>query len=268
MREFSAKIRMPFLFDQSRPLVVCPVDDNLIFGPFDGLENLPDAIEKIAQGHPDALLTYPGVIERHSRLLQGIPTFANLSVSTNLAMHTRKVLAFTVEHALSAGASGVAVHINLRSRFAPEMIENAGKVISQAKIFGIPTLGIVYPRGEHEDGTDDNCDELRNSDPSAFDRLVLHCVAFAQNMGFDAVKTFFPSKNFPQRGLVSAAGNMPVLLAGGPRRTRSEVLNLAASATQFGAAGVCFGRNVFGDQSPGELIELIREQMDAASGKL
>lgn len=253
---------MPFLFNQKRPIVVCPIDDHLIYGPVNGLESVTSRLSAIVRGKPDALLTFPGVIERYWHLFDSTPVFVNLSASTNLSFHTRKARIFTVEHATALGASGVAVHINLRSKYAHEMIENASSVIVDAKRLGLPVLGIVYPRGEHPDGSDDNAEDLRQKDPNSYDGMVLHCVSFALNMGFHAVKTFFPTQSLPSQRLREVAGTMPVLLAGGPKRVRDEVLGLASNAIHCGAAGICFGRNIFGETNSSELIEDLRHQME------
>jgi len=69
-------------------------------------------------------------------------------------------------------------------------------------------------------------------------------------MGADIIKTDWPGSVEDLRR-ISAQSPVPVMLAGGPRgKSDRGTLELAASVVKAGAAGVLFGRSIFGANEP------------------
>lgn len=256
--------RLPTLFDSGCwPLIWAPVDDHLLFGPFGGLEHLPERIDTLAKAGVNAILTHVGIVRRFPTLFAHTPVIVNLSASTTQSHHTRKTLVADIEDAVAVNAEAVAVHINLGSKWAPEMLNQAGTVVSQAQRFGLPVVGIIYPRSEtiHHSGaspTDENFESLRRQSPKAYADLVAQCAAVGAGLGFDAIKTQFAGPRSEFARVIVAACGVPVLIAGGPLRDETSVLSDVRDATAVGAAGVSFGRNLFGRESPQSIIASIR----------
>jgi len=253
-------LRFPSLYERASALVVCPVDDLLIFGPRNGLEDASSKIAQIIRAKPDAVLTFAGSVSRMPEMFCNTRYILNLTASTVRSQHTRKVRSHTIMEALRLNAAAVAIHINLRSVYAPEMIELAGNVICEAQCYDLPTIGIIYPRGE-KGGVDDNLDEMRENDVESFSELIAHCVALGSDLGFDAVKTIYTGSVESFRRVTDASRGMPVWIAGGPMKDATLAIQMAMDGIRGGAAGVSFGRNVFGRDDPVAFVNKLRQSI-------
>ena len=251
-------LRFPLLFQREAPLIMCPVDDFLIFGARNGLQHADKKIKAIVDAKPDAILTFAGAISRAPEIFLHSRYILNLTASTVRSFHTRKVRSHTIEEALRLNASGVAAHINMRSQYATEMIDLAGEIVCEARRYEIPTIGIIYPRGE-SGGNDDNMEEIKMSDNTAFAEIVAHCVALGADLGFDAIKTFYTDNADSFQTVVNASCGIPLLIAGGPCIDENSAIDLARNAVGAGASGVSFGRNVFGRSDPGSFLYQLRQ---------
>ena len=176
-----------FRHDDDRALIL-PIDDGLISGPRGQLSDLDTFFRCIQCCLPDGLLLFPGVLNRHFRLLHAVAAIVNLTASTTSIYHTRKTFCTDVEAAVAAGADMVAVHVNLTSRHEPEMLRTLSTVIRRAEALGVPVLAIMYPRREATAG-DDNYQRLRQSEPDRYLGLVVHAARVAMELGADVIKT-------------------------------------------------------------------------------
>ena len=206
------------LFDLAKPIVIAPIDDFLLLGPKGGLEDRSAAISvRLVTARPDAILTFPGTVSHYPDLLSRIPRIINLSVSTSRVRHTRKESLAGIEAALRLDASAVAFHINLLSDESNRMLAAASSMIELAERYQLPTIGIIYPRGENGE-LDENYDLMRAQDAEGYTDLVAHCVAVGADLGFDAVKTQYTGSIASFERVILAAGRMPVLVAWWPPR--------------------------------------------------
>lgn len=256
-------IRVTSFLERAKPLIICPVDDALIFGPRNGLETPDNKITQIAAGAPDAILTFCGSIMRLPAVFAKVPGIANLSASTVRSIHTSKVPIHSVEYAVSVGAAACAYHINLFSKDASNMIRDASRVIEKAARFGIPVLGIIYPRGEGLRG-DEDFEALKESEPIRYAEYVAHCVAVGRDLGFDLIKTKFTGDADTFRLVTQVAPSLPIVIAGGPLQSEDTASAMAVEAIRGGAAGVSFGRNIFGRHDPASFIVRLRTEMARA----
>ena len=68
------------------------------------------------------------------------------------------------------------------------MLYNLGLVSEICNIYGMPILAIIYPRKEHAfEGK--NYLSIKESNRSAYTKLVSHCVRIAFELGADIIKT-------------------------------------------------------------------------------
>lgn len=250
-------LRFPEIWKRTSPITICPFDDSLISGSVAGLEDATKKLESICSARPTAILTFAGRIEKFPELFVGLRTIVNLSASTTRSSYTRKVQCGTIETALRVNASAVAVHINIASVYAFEMIQHAVEVIEQAKRYDVPICGIIYPRGE-AGGQVDNFDEMRLKDPNGYGELVAHCVHLGVDLGVDIIKTQYTGSKESFQLAVKAAGPVPIVVAGGPLVSEPIALAYAVDAVQAGAAGISFARNVFGRNDPKRFIDMLR----------
>lgn len=245
-----------FRHNDGRALLL-PIDDGLISGPRRHLCDLHTFFTRIEPCLPDGLLLFPGVLRRYFPLLHGLAAIVNLTPSTTLISHTRKIFCTDVEAAVAAGADMVAVHVNMTSRHEPEMLRTLGDVVRRADTLGIPVLAIMYPRRE-TNGGDDNYGHLRDTRPDRYLTLVTHAARVAMELGADVIKTQYTGSPDSFARVVHAVHPVPVLTAGGSLSSEQEVLSCARGALAGGARGVSFGRNVFQRDDPVHFLRLLQ----------
>lgn len=254
-------LRFPELFDHCSPLIVAPVDDTLISGPVNGLEETADKIESILSDPRVIFLGFRGAIARHAQSLAGRTVIMNLSASTTCSGFTQKCLVSSVEDALRIGASAVAVHINVSSKYAPSMLRDAGEVVAEAARYSMPVVGIMYPRGEDVKGEVEEFDRLRVEEPKKFADLIAHCTRIGVELGCDLIKTQFLVEPAGYQRMLDAASGIPVVIAGGPLIDQELALRRASAAIASGIRGISFARNVFGRDDPLAFYTALRERI-------
>ena len=89
---YGKKKRLERIVTNGRMLIV-PVDDSLIFGPFNGLDNLSNTIDLISKARPSAVLGYKGSFSLLSEKKNGlqIPFILNVTASTTTGRHIQKI---------------------------------------------------------------------------------------------------------------------------------------------------------------------------------
>lgn len=240
------KKRLERIITNGRMLIV-PVDDSLIFGPFEGLSNLSDTINSIVDTKPSAILGYKGSYSLLLGTSNGVqlPFIINVTASTVMGRHIQKIKSCTVLEALVMGADCVAAHINFTSDYENEMIQNVASIISEADRLGMPTLAIAYPRKVHDDGKDDNYEIEKQTDIESYTKRVCRCVRVAVELGADIIKTQYTGSIQTFQRVIDSALGRPVIIAGGPVLAVQNSYKIAKDAIEAGAAGISYGRNVF-----------------------
>ena len=241
------KKRLDRIITNNRMLIV-PIDDSLIFGPFDGLADLSTTIKAISRSMPSAILGYKGsysiLSEEASNYFQ-IPFIINVTASTTSGKHLQKIKSCSIREAEIMGADCIAAHVNFFNQYENEMIYNLANIISKADELGMPTLTIAYPRGVSNDGKDYNFEEERDNNIDSYTRRICHCVRVSVELGTDIVKTQYTGSVPTFQRVVDSALGKPVIIAGGPVISISKSYQMAKDAINAGAAGVSYGRNVF-----------------------
>jgi DhnA family fructose-bisphosphate aldolase class Ia len=249
-------------------LVLGPVDDVLLSGAELGLYDLRDTIVQEARGGVDAMLMFRGTLKRHGFIMPAhVARIVNASASTTVGRHTRKVpfgwhprhrAPFEVaEDVIRLGGDAIAFHINVSSRYEPEMLTALGGLAIAADKYQLPLLVLAYPRTEGPDGHDYNYRDLRANDRAAFTKLVRHCVGIAVNAGADIVKTVYTGDPDSFATVVRAAQGVPVLIAGEAETTPLQALINLHGALEAGAAGPAYGRNIYNSGFTSDMTQAV-----------
>jgi len=254
------KLRLSRLVDQeSRKMVFIPMDDGLLDGPEEGLRRQREKIEQIVAGGANGILGFQSVLLRHYNLFANTGFVLNLTASTSRSYHTRKQLTGSVEQALRLGADGVAVHVNLSSEYEQEMLRNLGVVSDACVKWGMPLLAIMYPRGETPDGKDDNYLQLKEEKPEEYAELVRHAARVGVELGADVIKTQYTGSEETFRTVVESCHPVPVIMAGGPKIEREQILTNIYNSIRAGGSGICCGRNGFNRKDTTGFVKAARD---------
>ena len=226
--------------------VIVPMDHGISMGPIDGLKNMKDAIQKVAEGGANAIVEHKGLVgEGHRGKGKDIGLIIHLSASTNLSPYPNvKTLVCTVEEAIKLGADAVSIHVNLGNGQEKEMLHDFGKVSSEARKWGMPLLAMIYPRGEKiKDEYDVN--------------VIKHAARVGNEMGADIVKVSYTGSVETFKEVVAGC-SIPVVIAGGPKMDSDrDILEMVRGSIDAGGAGVSIGRNVFQHENPTRMVRAI-----------
>jgi len=155
------------------------------------------------------------------------------------------ILGLSLEYAISLGCDAVAVHVNMTSPTEGEMLQTLANVSCECQKFGMPLMAIIYIRKPGDDGKDDNYLLMKQNENDKYTNLVSHACRVAVELGADIIKTNFTGSVDSFHHVIYAAGNVPVVIAGGEQVEENVALENIRQAMQAGASGICFGRNFF-----------------------
>lgn len=247
MTYLGKRIRMERIINRNTGnTVIVPMDHGISMGPIEGLKNMKDAIHNVAEGGANAIVEHKGLVgEGHRGEGKDIGLIIHLSASTSLSPYPNvKTLVCTVEEAIKLGADAVSIHINLGNGQEKEMLRDFGRVSNEARIWGMPLLAMIYPRGEKiKDEYDVNA--------------VKHAARVGNEMGADIVKVSYTGSVETFKEVVEGCA-VPVVIAGGPKMDSDrEILEMVKGAIEAGGKGVSIGRNVFQHRNPTAMVRAI-----------
>ncbi|MCX7738439.1 MAG: 2-amino-3,7-dideoxy-D-threo-hept-6-ulosonate synthase [Hydrogenothermaceae bacterium] len=215
--------------------VLVPMDHGVSSGPMEGIVNLKETIQKIAEGGANAIILHKGVVEAgHRGKGKDVGLIVHMSASTDLSLRKNdKVLVCTVEEAIKLGADGVSIHVNIGAEDEKQMLRDFGEVSKKCLEWQMPLLAMMYYRGP----------EVKNPfEPKA----IAHIARVAAELGADIVKV--PYTGDPESFSKVVEGcPVPVVIAGGPKVDSDEaLLRMVYDAVVLAkGAGLSIGRNIF-----------------------
>ncbi|MGI6472055.1 MAG: 2-amino-3,7-dideoxy-D-threo-hept-6-ulosonate synthase [Candidatus Methanomethylophilaceae archaeon] len=232
---FGKNVRMERIMDRtSGNCVIVPMDHGISIGPTDGLYDMKQTVDAVANGGATAVVMHKGVVRfSHRAGGKDIGLILHLSASTDMGKTSNsKVLVATVEEALKMGADAVSMHVNIGAETEPDMLSDLGMVSDECQEWGVPLLVMAYPRGP---GIDNPLDP----------QLVAHSARVATEIGADIVKCSYTGDVDSFREVVRGT-LAPVVIAGGPKiGSDAEMLKMVKDSLEAGGRGVSIGRNIF-----------------------
>jgi fructose-bisphosphate aldolase/2-amino-3,7-dideoxy-D-threo-hept-6-ulosonate synthase len=236
-----------FIDRKTKRTIIIPMDHGLTLGTIKGLENIAEMVDKVALGGANAVLMHSGMVGAgHRQYGKDIGLIIHLSAATDLAPDPdRKVLVCSVERALKLGADAVSIHINIGAEEEPKMLQDASFAIEAARVWGVPIIAMMYPRGKKI--KDENAHEAVNT-----------AVRVGVELGADIVKTNYTGDIDSFKYIVDSVKHIPVIIAGGPKHDGTpELLQMVYDSIQAGGSGVAFGRNVFQSKDPTKMVDAL-----------
>ncbi len=241
------KIRLERIINRNTgKTVIVPMDHGISVGPIDGLINMKEAINKVAEGGANSVVVHKGIVlEGHRGEGNDVGLIIHMSASTSLSIYPNtKTLVCSVEEAIKLGADAVSIHVNLGDSNEKEMLNDFGKVSHEARNWGLPVLAMIYPRGE----------KIKDEYDVKF---VKHAARVGNEMGADIVKVSYTGSAETFKEVVSGC-QIPVVIAGGAKMDSDrEILEMVKGSIEAGGSGVSIGRNVFQHKDPKRMVQAI-----------
>ena len=222
----------------TRKTIIVPMDHGVTLGPIEGLVDLPDAVNAVAEGGANAVLGHVGLaLHGHRQRGHDVGLILHLSASTSIGPDpNEKVLVNSVTNALKMGADAVSMHVNIGADSEAQMMTDLGYVAIECLEWGVPLLAMMYPRGRNI------------NDEHAVEHVRL-AARVAAELGADLVKTNYTGDPDSFRE-VTRCCPVPVVVAGGSKTDDLTTLELIEGSMEGGAAGLSIGRNAFQHANP------------------
>ena len=250
------KKRKSFLSAKGRAVIVA-MDHPLYSWPCRGLEDRGRLLKQVAGA--DAIIASYGTI-RDLRPLFGEAEpilkldLTSVTLGTNYPL-SEYVPAWTVEDALRLEVGAVLTYVQLGAPFEIAALKFAGEVAAACDRAGITYVCEIMP-----------IESAMFPDPAAPEAIAAASRAGAE-LGAHVIKTTMP---VPAAGVAEAvqACGIPVILAGGAFASdRDRLLAEVSTAVASGAAGVAFGRNVWGADNPAEMVASLGKAVHGKGAK-
>jgi class I fructose-bisphosphate aldolase len=242
------KIRLNSVINpETGKVIIVPMDHGVSSGPIEGIVNIKEAVQRVAEGGADAVVIHKGNVRlAFGEGRKNIGLIVHISASTDWSPRKNdKVLVGAVEEALKLGADMVSIHVNMGAEGEREMLRDFGAVSRACEDWQIPLLAMIYGRGP----------KIENQyDP----KVVAHCARLGAELGADIVKVPYTGDPETFAKVVEGAG-IPVVIAGGPKaKSVADVLKMVEGAIKAGGAGLSIGRNVFQADDPAKMVRAMR----------
>lgn len=236
--------RLRRIFREDGRTVMVPMDHGVSIGPVKGLEDMSRLVGELAKGGVDAVVVHKGWAKRLD--FAGMGLIVHGSVGTDLSSdRLRKTRCATPFEAVSLGADGFSLHVNVGSETDYEQLAFLAESSRLCNMLGLPLLAMMYPRGPKI---------VEEHSP----KEVAHVARIGVELGADVVKTNYTGSPESFKTIVSSI-RVPVVIAGGPKTSSTrDFLKMVHDAVSAGAAGVSIGRNVFQHSSPRKMAEALK----------
>jgi len=240
--------RLARLFREDGRSVVIALDHGQFNGAMPGLEDMPSIVLRVVDGGADGIILNPGALERSAASYAGrcalIVRVTGASTDANPCFdYHRQIL--TVERAVAVGADAVIAMGFLGGPGEAASLALLAEIGESCARWGMPLVA-----------------EMLIADPKKFHDVpsIALGARVAYELGADVVKAYGGGE--PTFADIPRSCPVPVLVAGGAKS--ENLAEMARQAVKRGAAGVAFGRTVFGTANP---TDAVRALVEAVHGK-
>ena len=227
----------------NRSLMV-PMDHGFTLGPIEGIETLDQVSQWVTLPMIQSVILHKGIYqilcERGVALRSPI---IHLNGRNSLSSSVDdKILMTTLQAASLLGADAISLQLNFTEENDGENWHLLGRVTDAALPLGLPVLLMLYDKVPAQ------------STGHAIKRMQVLLRA-ATELGVDFIKVGIPSPfEALEEVLRFASQETRILVAGGTLQNEKAFLTQIKKALEWGARGVCVGRNVFSCSHPGGML--------------
>ncbi|OWZ25095.1 deoC/LacD aldolase family protein [Wolbachia endosymbiont of Wuchereria bancrofti] len=258
-------------------LVILPVDQGFEHGPIKSFEVNPHAYDphyhfQLAIDSGVSAYAAPlGMIEAGASTYAGmLPHILKLNSSNSLhskSLTSDQAVTASVKDALRLGCTAVGFTIYPGSAKCFDMIEEARKIIAEAKSCGLAVILWSYPRGEG----------ISKEGETAVD-VIAYAAHIAALLGANIIKVKLPTNHLEKEKIEAGnieslskrieyvrkscfAGKRIVVFSGGESKSVNDIYNEAKEIKQGGGNGSIIGRNTF-QRKKEEALSMLKDIMD------
>ncbi len=221
--------------------VMLAVDHGYFLGPTSCLEDPKKTISPLAP-YADSIMLTRGVLRTSVDPSLFNSVVLRVSGGTSIVGEdlANEGIVTCMEEALRLNASGIALSIFVGSKYERQTLLSLAELVDKGERHGMPVLAVTAVGKE-----------LGKRDARF---LALSC-RIAAELGAHIVKTYY-CDNFEK---VVEGCPAPIVVAGGPKMTEKQALQLTFNSISKGAIGVDMGRNIWQSDHPVPMIKAVRK---------
>lgn len=236
------------IFREDGRCLVIAMDHGSGLDVYPGLAEPGRVLDEVVAGGADAILTTPGIVKQFSHNLGSIGVILRADGgSTQLRGGSGEYrILCTVEDALRLGADAVACMGFPGTPVEEQTLGNLATLAGQCQAWGMPLMAEMIPGG--------------------FTKFDLHtventrlAVRIGVELGADFIKTEFVGSTESYRQVIENCYRPVLVLGGGKTKDERGLFAMVQAALAAGAAGIAFGRNVWGHARPGAMVSALRQ---------
>ena len=236
-------VRLGRLLKDDGRTVVVALDHAQFHGALPGLGSMPAIVREAAEGGADGIILNPGPARDCAEIYAGrcalVVRVTGASTHRNPSFDYHRRIC-TVERAVALGADAVIAMGFVGGTGEAASLALLGEISESCSRFGMPLIAEMLPA---------ETEHFHDADWIGLASRV------GRELGADLIKAYTTGTDADTR-IIRECG-APFLAAGGPRS--DNPVDIAAHAIASGAAGVAFGRNVFGADDAREVVrQLVR----------
>ena len=247
------ELRMRRLFGKGKAVIV-PMDHPVYFGPLPGIEDPRALVSDVASTNADGVLLTIATMNRTFDVMGSLGTIARLDgTHTKLGSHMIEIDCISsVEMAVAQGADACVLNIYVGADNERDLLRKLGNTAEACERWGMPLVGEMIPMAAllgHYGPT-----EKTLSEDDLAEQIALAARVGAE-VGADVIKCNYSGSPKTFKQVVDNA-TVPIIVAGGPGGDTAEGLfQLVDGCMEAGAAGICFGRNVWKRKNRVQVIQ-------------
>ncbi len=218
-------------------------------GPIRGITKPVESVKKVIAGGVNGILTTYGMMHAcYKEFTKGLSLILRIDGGQTLVAGTpilHRVLVKSVKDAVKLGADGVGIMGFIGSDKDNESLKQVGEIASQCEEYGlilmveaIPIIGSKF------------------KDPYST-KAVKQAARMCAELGADLIKTYYTGTPESFKEVTEGCYVPTVLLGGKKMENERQVLEVARGGLDGGAAGICFGRNIWQHENPTGLVKAL-----------
>jgi DhnA family fructose-bisphosphate aldolase class Ia len=209
-----------------------------------------EPMRAIADGRPDGILATWEVARANAG------TFADSGLILRVDGGTSELgerptsdtsgLLYRAEEAMRVGADAVVILVFPGAPDEERSLQRLARLSAECELLGLPVMAEAIPGG------------WAQAVPWTIDN-VAKAARLSAELGADIVKTVCAGPTAEFAAVVEACPVPVVALGGAKMSSEDDVVATASGVVQAGAAGIAFGRNVWGSPDPAKLLTRLHE---------
>ncbi len=220
--------------------VMLAIDHGYFLGPTEKLEKPGNVVSMITK-FCDSIMLTRGILRTSINPKYTAPIVLRVSGGSSIIgedLSNEKIVT-SIKDAIRLNASALAMSIFVGARYEHNSLVSLGNLVNEAEEYSIPVLAVTAVGKE-----------LEKRDARY---LSLAC-RIAAEFGAHLIKTYY-CDNFEK---VVNSCPVPIIIAGGPKISERDALQLTYNAIKAGATGVDMGRNIWQSNYPVQMIQAVR----------